>query len=158
MDEQAKKTALRMIPYGLYVLGTSSGERMNAAAVNWLTQTSFKPPLVALGLKADSEALQLAKDSGCLALSFLEAGQKDIAFAFFKPTDVQGNTINGFRFETHETGAPILLDAPAWFEARVRDTVDGGDHSVVIAEVIAAGVRRESRVLTLEECGVSYGG
>ena len=45
MDEDAKKTALRMIPYGMYVL-TSKSEDVSAATVNWLTQTSFSPPLV----------------------------------------------------------------------------------------------------------------
>ena len=52
MDEAAKKTALRMIPYGMYVLTTKSqdGQDVGAATVNWLTQTSFSPPLVAVGV------------------------------------------------------------------------------------------------------------
>ena len=37
MDANAKKTALRMIPYGLYVVTAAdkSGSRVAAAAVNW---------------------------------------------------------------------------------------------------------------------------
>lgn len=47
MDADVKKTALRMIPYGLYVLTAENGEgRAAAATVNWVTQTSFDPPLV----------------------------------------------------------------------------------------------------------------
>jgi len=39
MNEDAKKTALRMIPYGLYVL-TAEGKNgaVAAATVNWVTQ------------------------------------------------------------------------------------------------------------------------
>ena len=39
MDEDAKKTALRMIPYGMYVLTSKSkdGKDVSAATVNWLT-------------------------------------------------------------------------------------------------------------------------
>ncbi len=158
MDEQAKKTALRMFPYGLHVLGTSDGRTLNASAINWLTQCSFKPPLVALGVKVDSGGFQLLSASRALALSILESGQKDIAFAFFKPTEVSGDTINGYRFETASSGAPVLLDAPAWLEARVTDIVERGDHAVVVAEVVNAGVRREATALTLQECGVNYGG
>ena len=33
MDEEAKQTALRMIPYGLYVLGTKDGEDVGASTV-----------------------------------------------------------------------------------------------------------------------------
>ncbi len=158
MDADAKKTALRMIPYGLYVLGTKDGERLNASTINWVTQASFKPPLLALGIKTDSETFQHLKGSGAFALSILGSGQKDCAFAFFKTAETEGDTINGYRFETLETGAPVLLDAPAWVEAKVTDVVERGDHGVVVAEVTAAGVRREAPVLTLAECGVFYGG
>lgn len=39
MNEDAKKTALRMIPYGMYVLTSKSkdGKDVSAATVNWLT-------------------------------------------------------------------------------------------------------------------------
>ena len=55
MDADAKKTALRMIPYGIYVL-TSEGKdgKVAASTVNWVTQTAFQPPLVVVGVKADS--------------------------------------------------------------------------------------------------------
>ena len=57
MDEKAKKTALRMIPYGLYVLtGETAGGRVTASTVNWVTQASFEPPLVAVGVKVESNA------------------------------------------------------------------------------------------------------
>ena len=158
MDEQAKKTALRMIPYGLYVLGTRDGDKVNAAAINWLTQASFKPPLLAMGIKTDSDTFQNLKKHASFALSILGTGQKDTAFAFFKPTDRQEDTINGHPFETLETGAPVLVDAPAWVEGRVTDIVERGDHGGGVAEVIAAGVRQEMGVLTLAECGVAYGG
>ena len=63
MNEDAKKTALRMIPYGMYILTAKAkeGQDVSAATVNWLTQTSFSPPLVAVGVKADSGAHQHIK-------------------------------------------------------------------------------------------------
>ncbi len=158
MDELAKKTALRMIPYGLYVLGSNDGDGLSAAAINWVTQASFQPPLLAMGVKADSTIFEHLRPRSEFALSVLGTGQKDIAFAFFKPTEQHGKTINGYAYETQESGAPILADAPAWVEGRVTDIVERGDHAVVVAEVFNAGVRRESAVLTLAECGVNYGG
>ena len=42
MDQDAKKTALRMIPYGIYVLTADDGQgNVAAATVNWVTQTAF---------------------------------------------------------------------------------------------------------------------
>ena len=45
MDEAAKKTALRMIPYGMFVLTSRSkdGQEVGTATVNWITQASFSP-------------------------------------------------------------------------------------------------------------------
>jgi len=55
MDAGMKKTALRMIPYGLYVLtAENKNGEITAAAVNWVTQASFEPPLLVVGVKADS--------------------------------------------------------------------------------------------------------
>lgn len=156
--EAAKKYSLRMIPYGLYVLGAKAGDETNAGAVNWVTQTSFSPPLVAMGVKRDSGLYAALKQSGQFALSFLESGQKDIAFSFFKPTAVEGGTINGHAFEVFETGAPVISAAPAWIEGKIVGELDLGDHSCVVGEVTNAGVRRDAKSLTLEECGVKYGG
>ena len=75
MDANTKKTALRMIPYGLYVL-TAKGkdDAVAAATVNWVTQVSFAPPLVAVGVKADSQAHALIKESRAFALNVLGKG------------------------------------------------------------------------------------
>jgi flavin reductase (DIM6/NTAB) family NADH-FMN oxidoreductase RutF len=156
--EAAKKSTLLMIPYGLYVLTTKDGDELNAGTVNWVTQTSFHPPLVAMGVKQDSHLYAMLKSSGVFALSFLESGQKDLAFAFFRPAKVEGDTISGYRFETFETGAPVIADAPAWVEGRIVGEVATGDHSCMVGEVTNAGSKRDSKVLTLEEVGVKYGG
>ncbi len=64
MDPNAKKTTLRMIPYGLYVLTAAHADgRVAAGTVNWVTQASFEPPLVAVGVKTDSHAHALIKDT-----------------------------------------------------------------------------------------------
>ncbi len=85
MDNDVKKTALRMIPYGLYVLTAQSqdGARVAAATVNWVTQTSFNPPLLVVGVKADSVAYQVVKDAKSFALNVLGSGQGKLAFGFF---------------------------------------------------------------------------
>jgi len=64
MDQDAKKTALRMIPYGIYVLTADDGKgNVAAATVNWVTQTAFAPPLVVVGVKTDSGAYGIVKSN-----------------------------------------------------------------------------------------------
>lgn len=168
MDEDQKKTALRMIPYGIYVL-TCEGEdgTASAATVNWATQASFKPPLVAVGVKVDSLAHALIKQTGVFALNILGKGQGDIAFACFKPTRRDGDTIAGQRFSAGEaTGSPILDEATAFVECKLVDSVEKGDHSVFVGEVVGAGVlkpfegRADHAILAMSDLGekVFYGG
>ena len=141
MDEAAKKTALRMIPYGLYVLTSANAEgEVAAATVNWVTQTAFKPPLVVVGVKTDSGAHEIIKQSRHFALNVLGKDQSGLAFAFFKPAERDGHTVNGEHFHFGVSGAPLLDSAAATIECRLTDTVENGDHSVFIGEVIDASV------------------
>jgi flavin reductase (DIM6/NTAB) family NADH-FMN oxidoreductase RutF len=135
MDANAKKTTLRMIPYGLYVLTAAHADgRVAAATVNWVTQASFEPPLVAVGVKTDSGAHALIKDTKSFALNVLGKGQQALAFAFFKPAERKGDTISGEPFRAGSTGAPILTNAPAFVECTLEATVEKGDHSIFVGK------------------------
>lgn len=166
MDPTAKKTALRMIPYGLYVLTGNHKDDIAAATVNWVTQVSFEPPLVAIGVKADSHAHEVIKKAGSFALNVLGKGQQKLAFAFFKPAEVKDGKISGESYRTGSTGAPVLEATPAFVECKLIDTVERGDHSVFVGEVVDAGVatapegRPDDATLWLEDLGEKtfYGG
>jgi len=158
MNPEAKKKALRMITYGLYILTSKSGDRYSAGTVNWLSQSSFEPPLVMVGVKRDSGLHSTISESGVFAVNILASDQKEIASAFFKPTSVENDKINGYRFEQGETGAPLLVDLPAFFECRVVDKVERGDHTIFVGEVINAGVRKEAKPLVMWDTGWFYGG
>jgi flavin reductase (DIM6/NTAB) family NADH-FMN oxidoreductase RutF len=167
MDPNTKKTALRMIPYGMYVL-TAKGRdgAIAAATVNWVTQASFAPPLVVVGVKADSGAHAVIKDAGAFALNVLGKGQQAAAFAFFKPVNHAGDRINGEAFRAGSSGAPILASVPAFVECKLVDTVEKGDHSIFVGEVVDAGVnasiegRPDDATLWLKDLGEKtfYGG
>ena len=130
-----------MIPYGIYVLtAEDSVGNIAAATVNWVTQTSFDPPLVAIGVKADSGAYALIKKTGAFALNMLGKGQQGIAFTLFKPAVVDGDTISGEPFQLGSTGVPLLDNAHAAVECKVVEIVEHGDHHIVVGEVVDARV------------------
>jgi flavin reductase (DIM6/NTAB) family NADH-FMN oxidoreductase RutF len=167
MDPNAKKTALRMIPYGLYVLTAANKQGdVAAATVNWVTQASFEPPLVVVGVKTDSHAHALIKETKAFALNVLGKGQQSVAYTFFKPAEKKGDTISGQSFRAGTTGAPILASVPAFVECNLESTVELGDHSVFVGKVVEAGVikqpdgRADDATLWLKDLGdkVFYGG
>ncbi len=158
MDANAKKKALRLITYGLYVATSRNEKDFAAGTINWVSQSSFDPPLVMAGIKADSRLHAVIGASRAFAIHIVGKDQKDFATTFFKGADRQGDKLTGYRFEEGSTGAPILIDAPAWFECRVLDQVARGDHTIYVGEVVGAGVRRDAEPLTLRDTGLFYGG
>jgi flavin reductase (DIM6/NTAB) family NADH-FMN oxidoreductase RutF len=167
MNADAKKTVLRMIPYGIYVLTADDGKgNIAAATVNWVTQSAFAPPLVVVGVKTDSGAYKVLKDAKVFALNMLGKDQKGAAFTFFKPTIVADGKLSGVAYHKGATGAPILTDAPGAVECKVTSIVEQGDHHIVVGEVVEAHLQKpptgrpDAAILEMKDLGdnVFYGG
>jgi flavin reductase (DIM6/NTAB) family NADH-FMN oxidoreductase RutF len=167
MNADAKKTVLRMIPYGIYVLTADDGKgNIAAATVNWVTQTAFAPPLVVVGVKTDSGAYQVVKAAQAFALNMLGKDHKGLAFTFFKPAQASDGKISGQAYTKGSTGAPLLDVAPGAVECRVTSIVEQGDHHIVVGEVVEAHLnkppagRPDAAILEMKDLGdnVFYGG
>lgn len=159
LDAEAKKTLLKKIPHGLYICGVKDGDNLNGFTASWVMQASFEPPLVVNCVRSDSGSHEMLKKSGVFSLSFLEAGQKDLAAQFFKPKSRVGDKFGEVEFYPGaETGCPIIKDSLGYIECKVVGSVAQGDHTVYVGEVIAAGVHREGEPLLLESTGWQYGG
>jgi len=159
MDVQAKKTILRKMPHGVYIVGVKNGAEVNAFTGTWLTQVSFTPPLVALGVKKDSHSFEMIKQGRVFSVNFLRKDQKAVAEHFVKPATVVGEKLKDIDHRQGATGAPILKDALGFIECEVREIAsESGDHAVVIGEVVEAGVHKDEPALTLMDTGWHYGG
>lgn len=159
MDLQAKRIALRKIPHGVYVVGVKQDAQLNAFTATWLTQVSFTPPLVAVGIKKDSHSFEMIKQGRVFSVNLLGKDQKSVAEHFVKPATVVGEKLKEVRHRLGKTGAPVLDDAIAYVECEVREIAnERGDHAVIIGEVVEAGVHRDEPALTLMDTGWHYGG
>jgi flavin reductase (DIM6/NTAB) family NADH-FMN oxidoreductase RutF len=158
MDVPIRKRTLRLLSNGIYVVTASSGAAYGAATVTWLSQASFKPPLVMAAIRPDSNVFKCLADSGIAAVHILAGDQLDIASRFFSPTKVVDHTINGEPFVRGLRGAPILQSAAAYFECAVRHIFRLGDHAVVVMEVVEAECRGELQPLTVAASPWQYGG
>lgn len=161
MDPEAKKTALRAIENGLYLVGCASGEQKNVFLASWVTQCSFEPPLVVLGLKRGTTSHGMIRASEGFVLNVPSSEQKELVQRFFKHGEISNGTIHGEPFTlSKHFHAPVLQVVPAWFEVKVVHVHEQGDHDVVIGEVVDAGVHTKERFAPLTEAltGWNYGG
>lgn len=153
---------LRRIPYGIHIITTRDATGLHAATVSWAMQTSFEPTRIAVALRTPSRILQHIAASRVFALNLLARGQEDMAQMFFQYTTAgfEESTCHGFRCRPGETACPLFVEAAAWIECANVQTLDNlGDHTVLVGDVVQAGMRVEAAPpLVLHESPWSYGG
>jgi flavin reductase (DIM6/NTAB) family NADH-FMN oxidoreductase RutF len=160
--DKLRRRILWTLPYGLYVVGSRSGERRNLMTLNWATQVSFDPKLVGISVEKTAVTHRLIVEGHCFALNTVARDDRAIVRRFTKPVehDPAAGTLNQFPFHDGPTGAPVLDQAPAWVDCAVRQTVDCGDHTLFIGEVVGCGFQQaeDTPVLRMEDTRMSYGG
>ncbi len=158
LDLDAKKTLLRKIPHGLFICGVREGDEVNGFTASWVTQGSFEPPLVVMGVRADSTSHGIIERTGCFSLNVLRADQKDLAAVFFKPQKAMGGRFDAAPFQEGDLGLPLLDDAIGGVECRVVGQLKHGDHTVFVGEVKTARMVADGEALNLASTGWNYGG
>lgn len=160
--DKRRRRVLWSLPYGLYILGSRDGERRNGMTINWVTQVSFEPKLVGVGVETTAFTHELVTAGGVFSVGTVARDDRAIVRKFTKPVEVDlaAMTLNGFPFHDGATGAPILDRAPAYVDCEVRQAVDCGGHTLFIGEVVDAAFQaaEDTEVLRMEDTRMSYGG
>ena len=158
LDLDAKKTLLRKIPHGLFVCGVCEGDDVNGFTASWVTQGSFEPPLVVMGVRADSTSHGIIERTGRFSLNILRADQKDLAAVFFKPQKAIGGRFEAAPFQLGDLGLPLLDDAIGGVECELVGQIKHGDHTIFVGEVKTARLIADGEALNLASTGWNYGG
>lgn len=135
-DPRTLRDALGCFATGVTVVTCLSDEGAPAGlTVNSFTSVSLDPPLllVCLAKPAASAASLIA--APCFAVNVLQTGQQ--------PASIRFATRDEDRFGTTpwacgEGGAPILADSLGVFECERYAVHDGGDHHILIGQVVKA--------------------
>ncbi|MDP6126564.1 MAG: flavin reductase family protein [Dehalococcoidales bacterium] len=132
--------ALRNIGYGLYVIGSKKGDKLNAQVANTVFQVTSEPASVAVSLNKNNLTHEYIDESKVFSASVL-CTATPLAFiglfGFRSGRDV--DKLDGVAYKIGKTGAPVILDnAVACFEARVTQQIEVGTHTILIGEVMDA--------------------
>lgn len=158
MDTKIRKKVLQSLTNGIYILTLGQPPEIHGLTLTWLSQASFKPPLVMFGVHRERKGWAMLSKNPAFAVHILKQGQEHIAQTFFSPPRQSGTVLGGIPFEPGKTGVPILSAPPAWFEGLMRASFHLGDHVIVIGEVVEVGLREEFTPLALHDTPWRYGG
>lgn len=160
--DRLRRRVLWAMPSGLYVLGSRAGDRRNGMTLNWATQVSSAPKLLAVSVEREAYTHELVSEGGVFALNIVDQEDRAIVRKFTKPVevDVAARTLNGFPYHDAATGAPVLDQAVAFLDCEVRQAIDVGTHTLFLGEIVDAGFRKaeDTPVLGMRDTRMNYGG
>ena len=134
MDPFQYRQALGCFATGITVItaGGPDGAPVGITA-NSFNSVSMDPPLILFSLNRRSYSLRAFLDSRTFAVNVLREDQQALSEHFAK---AKGDKWAEVGYDIWDTGCPILHDALAKFECRLRHTYEGGDHIIFVGEVI----------------------
>jgi flavin reductase (DIM6/NTAB) family NADH-FMN oxidoreductase RutF/rubredoxin len=138
------------ISYGLYVITSKKGDKINGQTANALIQVTAEPPALAIGINNGNLTNEFIKDSNVFAVSILSQetplnfiGQ----FGFKSGRDT--NKFDQVNYKVGSTGAPLILDNTlSVLEAKVTQQMDVGTHTIFVGEVVDSEVLKEGEPMT----------
>lgn len=130
--------AFYKLSYGLYVISSINGDKMNGYIGNTAFQVTAEPSQIAISCNKDNYTANYIQNSGLFSVSVLgQDASSDVIGLFGYKSGKDTDKFKDTNFKTGETGVPIVLDdAIAWFECKVVSTVDVGTHILIIGEII----------------------
>ena len=143
-------SALHQISYGLYVVGSRQGDRLNGQIANTVFQVTSEPATIAVSVNKQNLTHEFIRASGVFSVSVLseKSPMSFIGHFGFK----SGRELNKFekvKYQIGHTGAPIVLDHTlAFLEAGVIQEKDVGTHTVFIGEVVDAQILKAGSCMT----------
>jgi flavin reductase (DIM6/NTAB) family NADH-FMN oxidoreductase RutF len=138
VDGDHFRLAMGRFATGVTVLTTFSGGHDHAMTANAITSVSIDPLLVLACVEVDARFHDAITESGVWGVSVLGADQRSVA----QWLSTQGRPLHGQldRIPHHRgtaTGVALLDDALATLEVRTTAVHPGGDHSIVVGEVVS---------------------
>jgi 3-hydroxy-9,10-secoandrosta-1,3,5(10)-triene-9,17-dione monooxygenase reductase component len=99
---------------------------------------SLEPPLVCLCVGKASTTWPRIRASGRFAVNILGAHQEGLSRTF---ATSGADKFAGVEWSPSPLGSPLLDDAVGWVDCTVRAVHDGGDHEIVIGDVVGLAAR-----------------
>ena len=140
-NPKAFRDALSTFTTGVTIITTRGADGLPVGiTANSFNSVSLDPPLLLVCLAKSAASLPAFTGAAAFAVNVLHIGQQPVSTRFATRGE---DKFAGTATESWSTGVPIISGSLASFECRTSAQHDGGDHVILIGEVIR--VRYEPR-------------
>jgi len=142
VDRDTFRHTLGSWPSGVAIVTSAhAGERLGMT-VSAFSSVSLDPPLVLVCADKASNTNKLIHASRAFTVNILAREQSALS-NLFADKKREAIRFDGLVCKTGATGCPLIPDALASLDCKVRDVVDAGDHIVYVGSVEAAAIDAE---------------
>jgi flavin reductase (DIM6/NTAB) family NADH-FMN oxidoreductase RutF len=133
---------------GVSIVAARHGPLLAGMTANAIASISIDPPLMMASISRKSETHGAILTSHSFAVSVLSGEQQALADCFAQPTTAAKlQRFCDAPWHDAETGSPILDGAIAFFDCRLVAQHPGGDHTLFVGEIVAAGYEEQAEPL-----------
>jgi flavin reductase (DIM6/NTAB) family NADH-FMN oxidoreductase RutF len=153
IDPENMREAMRQWATGVTIVSSLHAGKRHGMTVSSFTSISLDPPLVLVSLAKEARTHDLVQRSGIFGVTMLNVGQEDISDRFAGRTTEDQDRFADLEIFRLETGAPFLTGGLSFLDCNVISTLDIGDHTLFIGEVIAMQVNHKGEPLIYHNRG-----
>jgi flavin reductase (DIM6/NTAB) family NADH-FMN oxidoreductase RutF len=136
--------------YGLYILGSFEGNKLNAMIANSVVQVTADPAMIAVSINKDALTHDYVKKSGYFSVQPIKESA-DMMFIgnFGFRTGRDFDKFAKYKYKTTQSKLPVVLEQTLdVFEVKTENIIDLGTHTMFIGKVISDEVLEEGKALT----------
>ncbi len=141
---------LRKISYGMYIVTSKKGDKVNGQTANTVFQVTSDPPTIAVSINKQNLTHEYISESKVFAVNILPetAPMKIIGhFGFKSGRDME--KFADYKYKTEVTGAPILTEnIIGYIEAEVIASLDVGTHTIFVGKIVNGEILLEEPPMT----------
>ncbi len=140
VDPADFRAALGRFATGITVVTTLQDGVPHAMTANAFTSVSLDPPLVLVCVDKGVRMHDAMLSCGFWAASVLAGDQQDLAERYARSGRDLLTQFDGVpTAPAPKTGCLVIEGSLSWLECRTWATYDGGDHTIVVGEVLSLG-------------------
>jgi flavin reductase (DIM6/NTAB) family NADH-FMN oxidoreductase RutF len=153
VDPAAVANVFKQTDRELWLVTAQAGGRRSGLISTSVNEASIVPalPRVIVGLSRQHATWELVQAGGAFALHLLAPEQLDLVWRFGTQSGRDVDKFAGLSFRTGVSGSPVLNDVPGWLECKVEASLESGDRTLFLAQVIEGDLVSRGPVLTVQQ-------
>lgn len=133
------RNALSRFASGITVVSTKDAAgALHGITVSAFCSVSLDPPLVLICIEKTTASYYAFEESRVFVVNILDESQSPLSERFAAPFT---NKFKDIEFQPGIDDVPVMRDALASLECRLKFAYDGGDHSIFVGEVEKVTIR-----------------